>query len=86
MESMVASTITANFSGQGLGNRHQWACKKGHSTELLLAGDWRRVLDRKYVVGVISVVFRKAFDAIPPLRPTPKTSESWCSWRLMVLG
>lgn len=26
--------------------------------------DWRRALDKKYVVGVIFVDFRKAFDAI----------------------
>ena len=53
--------------GQGLGNPHQWAHKKGHSTELLLVkitDDWRRALDMKYVVGVIFVDFRKAFDAI----------------------
>ena len=42
--------------------------KKGHSTELLLVkitDDCRRALDMKYVLGVIFVDFRKAFDAIP---------------------
>ena len=42
--------------------------KKGHSTELQLVkipDDWRRALDMKYVVGMIFVDFRKAFDAIP---------------------
>ena len=68
MESIVASTINKHITGQGLGNPHQWAYKKGHSTELLLVkitDDWRRALDKKYVVGVIFVDFRKAFDAIP---------------------
>ena len=68
MESVVASTITSHVTGQGLGNPHQWAYKKGHSTELLLVkitDDWRRELDKKYIVGVIFVDFRKAFDAIP---------------------
>ena len=47
---------------------HQWAYKKGHSTELLLVkitDDWRRELDKKYVVDVVFVDFRNAFDAIP---------------------
>ena len=64
----MASTITSHVAGQGLGNPHQWAYKKGHSTELLLVkitDDWRRELDQKYIVGVIFVDFRKAFDAIP---------------------
>ena len=64
----MASTITTHVTGQGLGNPHQWAYKKGHSTELLLVkitDDWRRALDKKYVVGVVFVDFRKAFDTIP---------------------
>lgn len=55
MESVVASTITTHVTGQRLGNPHQWAYKKGHSTELLLVkimDDWRQALDMKYVVGV----------------------------------
>ena len=45
-----------------------------------ITDDWRRVLDKKYVVGVVFVDFRKAFDARPHC-----DSESWFSWRLMVL-
>ena len=30
-----------------------------------ITDDWRRVLDKKYVVGVVFVDFRKAFVAIP---------------------
>ena len=83
MESMVALTIVTHVIGQGLGNPHQWVYKKGHSTEQLLVkitDDWRRALDKKYVVGAVFVDFRKAFDAIT------ETSESWGSWRLTVLG
>ena len=68
MASMVASTITTHVTGQGLGNPHQWAYKKGYSTQLLLVkimDDWRRALDKKYVVGVVFVDFRKVFDVIP---------------------
>ena len=38
------------------------------------------VLGKKYVIGVVFVYFREAFDAMPPLRSTPKTSESCCSY------
>ena len=58
MASMVASTITTHVTGQELGNPHQWAYKKGYSTELLLVkitDEWRRALDKKYVVGVVFV-------------------------------
>lgn len=60
MESMVASTITTHVTEQGLGNPHQWAYKKGHSTELLLVkitDDWRQAIDKKHVVGVVFVDF-----------------------------
>ena len=30
-----------------------------------ITDDWRRELDKKYVVGVVFVDFRNAFDAIP---------------------
>ena len=55
---LVASTVVVHVIGQGLGNPHQWAYKKGHSTELLLAkitDDWRQALNQKYVVGVVFV-------------------------------
>ena len=51
-----------------LGTFHQWAYKKGHSTELLLVkitDDWRPALDQKYVEGEVFVDFRKAVDASP---------------------
>ena len=49
-----------------LSHTHQWAYKKGHSTELLLVKmteEWRRA-DNNLVVGVVFVDFRKAFDSI----------------------
>ena len=30
-----------------------------------ITDEWRRALDKKYVIGVVSVGFRKAVDAIP---------------------
>ena len=87
MESVVASTITTHVTGQGLGNPHQWAYKKGHSTELLLVkitDDWRRALNMKYVAGMIFVDFRKAFDAIPhsillrKLHSLGVAGDLWC--------
>ena len=66
METAVASTVTTHVTDHDLGNIHQWAYKKGHSTELLLVKmteDWRRALDN-LVVGIVFVDFLKAFDSI----------------------
>ena len=68
METQVVSTITNHVEHRNLRNKHQWAYKKGDSTQLLLAKmteDWRSALDRKLVVGVDFIVFRKAFDSLP---------------------
>ena len=68
-------------------NPHQWAYKKGHSTELLLVkmtDDWRRALDKKFFIGVVFVDFRKTFDAIPhsvlPRKPQSLgvAGDLWC--------
>lgn len=67
MEHAVATTIATHISEYNLGHPHQWAYKKGHSTELLLVkliGYWRRELDNNLVVGIAFVDFRKAFDSI----------------------
>ena len=67
MESCVSSTITTHLTDHELSHTHQWANKKGHSTELLLVKiteEWRRALDNNLVVGVVFVDFRKAFDSI----------------------
>ena len=88
METMVTSTIDTHVTRQGLRNPHQWAYKKGHSTELLLVkitDDWRRALDMKYAVDEVFVAFRKAFDASPHSVLLRK-NQSWHSWRLMVLN
>jgi hypothetical protein len=65
-----------------LSHTHQWAYKKGHSTELLLVKmteDWRRALDDNLVVGVVFVDFRKAFDSIshPILLRKLQELQSW---------
>jgi len=46
---------------------NQWAYRKGHSTELLLAHlteTWRHAVDSGLVVGVALVYFKKAFDYV----------------------
>ena len=47
---------------------NQWAYRKGHSTELMLAHlteTWRLAVDNKLVVGIAFVDFQKAFDCVP---------------------
>ena len=63
-ETAVSRTITTHMSD--LGNSHQWAYKKGHSTEVLLVKmveHWRCALDTHLIVGIAFVEFRKAFDS-----------------------
>jgi hypothetical protein len=67
MEMCVSQTIIIHLADYELSHTHQWAYKKGHSTELLLVKmteDWKRALDDNLVVGVVFVDFRKAFDSI----------------------
>ena len=56
IEQAVATKITFDTSEHNLGHSHQWAYKKGHSTELLLVKmieDWLRALDKNLVVGIV---------------------------------
>ena len=67
MESCVAVTVTSHIREHGLSDHHQWAYKKGHSTEHLLtrmSEDWRQAFDNGLAVGVVFVDFRKAFDTV----------------------
>ena len=87
METQVTFTITDHVEYHNLGNKHQWAYKKGHSTQLLLAKmteDWRSAMDRKLVVGVVFIDFRKAFDSVPhnillrKLQDLGIADDRWC--------
>ncbi len=63
----MSSTITTHLEDHELSHSHQWAYKKGHSTELLLVKmteESRRALDDNLVVSVVFVDSRKAFDSI----------------------
>ena len=67
MESTVSSSITSHIAIHNLSNPHQWAYKKGHTTELLLVKmteHWRRALDNNETVGIVFVDFKKAFDSL----------------------
>ena len=83
----VVSTIKNHVEHHNLRNKRQWAYKKGHSTQLLLAKmteDWRSALDRKLVVGVVFIDFRKASDSLPhnillyKLQSVGIASDLWC--------
>ena len=93
METQVVSTITNHVEHHNLRKKHQWAYEKGHSTQLLLAKmtkDWRSALDRKLVVGVAFIDFRKAFDSLPhnillyKLQSLGIADDLWCWIRVSV--
>jgi hypothetical protein len=84
METCVSKTITTQLADHELSHTHQWAYKKGHSTELLLVkmtDDWRRALDNNLVVGVVFVDFR--FDLSPNL--AEETSRARCIGQSLVV-
>ena len=68
LESCVTDSIVDHvFTRNQLVTEYQWAYRKGHSTDLLLAHlteTWRRALDPNFVVGVLFIDFQKAFDSI----------------------
>ena len=68
LESCVTDSIVDHvFTRNQLVTEYQWAYRKGHSTDLLLAHStetWRRALDSNLVVGVLFIDFQKAFDSI----------------------
>ena len=68
LESCVTDSIVDHvFTRNQLVTEYQWAYRKGHSTDLLLAHlteTWRRALDSNLVVGVLFIYFQKAFDSI----------------------
>ena len=87
IEQVVAITITSDISEHNLGHSHQWAYKKGHSTELLLVKmieDWLRALDKNLVVGIVFFDFRKVFDSIShhvllnKLQAVGVAGDLWC--------
>ena len=68
LESCVTDSIVDHvFTRNQLVTEYQWAYRKGHSTDLLLAyltKIWRRALDSNLVVGALFIDFQKAFDSI----------------------
>jgi hypothetical protein len=67
LESCVADTILKHVTENDLLTEKQWAYRKDHSTELLLAHlteSWRKAIDQKLVVAAAFIDFRKAFDCV----------------------
>ena len=68
LESCVTDSIADHiFTCYRLVTEYQWAYRKDHSTDILLAHlteTWRRALDSNLVVGVLFIDFQKAFDSI----------------------
>ena len=68
MEKCVVDKLAEHtLENHNLGSTHQWAYKKGLSTELLLVNmteKWRSVLDQRKTVCAVFIDFRKAFDSV----------------------
>ena len=67
LESCVSNTILDHALENGLLTERQWAYRKGHSTQLLLAHlteYWRQAIDNNLVIATAFVDFRKAFDCV----------------------
>ena len=78
LETQVVSTITNHVEHHNLRNKHQWAYKKGHSTQLLLAKmteGWRSALDRKLIVGVLFIDFCKVVELSTSQHSAVQTSK-----------
>ena len=70
METCASNTIINHLEVHNLCNNHQWAYKKGHSTELLLvkmSPAWEKALDNKQIVGIVFIDFKKAFNSVSHL-------------------
>lgn len=65
METSVELTLTSHIRQHNLTINHQWAYKKGYSTEMLMIKmieDWRRALDNRQVISVVFIDLKKVFD------------------------
>ena len=67
LEGQVCEIIDKHMENNKLITDKQWGFRKGRSTEgllLQLTEEWKSQIDRGYVVGIIFINFRKAFDTL----------------------
>ena len=67
LESCISDTVMKHVTECELLTERQWAYRKGHSTQLLLAHlteSWRQAVDNNFVVVTTFIDFRKAFDYV----------------------
>ena len=67
LESCISDTVMKHVTECELLTERQWAYRKGHSTQLLLAHlteSWRQAVDNNFVVVTAFIDFRKAFDCV----------------------
>ena len=67
LEGQICRPINNHLDLHHLSTPAQWGFKEGKSTEGLLlhmTEDWRKALDRKQVIGILFIDFRKAFDLV----------------------
>ena len=66
-EGQICKTVDKHLDMNGATTFYQWGFKKGKSTEgllLLMTETWKKAIDKGWIVGVLLIDFRKAFDSV----------------------
>ena len=67
LEGQICRPVSNHLDLHHLSTPAQWGFKEGKSTEGLLlhmTEDWRKALDRKQVIEILFIDFRRAFDSV----------------------
>ena len=67
LEGQICRPLNNHLDIHELSTPAKWGFKEGKSIESLLlhmTEDWRKALDRKKVIGILFIDFRKAFDSV----------------------
>ena len=80
LESCISDTVLKHVTECELLTERQWAYRKGHLTQLLLAHlteSWRQAVDNNFVVATAFIDFRKAFDCVSHRTPLHKLKNKY---------
>ena len=86
LESCISDTVLKHVTECELLTERQWAFRKGHSTQLLLAQlteSLRQDVDNNFVVIATFIDFRKAFDCVSHKLKIKFGIENLLSWQTL---